>query len=62
MLTERLAALAGPLDDTLVKVIDERKAVLAGKAFALGRQLTVESPDELVAQFKKFWTLLPKDT
>ncbi|KRA99328.1 hypothetical protein ASD83_02025 [Devosia sp. Root685] len=62
VLSERLVALGGPLDETLAKVIEERKASLAAKAFALGRQLTVESPAELVAQFKKFWQLLPKDT
>lgn len=62
VLIERLTALAGPLDESLAKVIDERKSVLAGKAFTLGRQLTVESPAELVARFEKFWKLLPKDT
>lgn len=62
VLADSLAALVGPVDETLTRAIEERKAVLAGKAFALGRQLMVESPDDLVARFKKFWNLLPKDT
>ncbi|HWV21178.1 MAG TPA: CHAD domain-containing protein [Devosia sp.] len=62
VLGERLLALGGPLDERLAKVIEERKARLADKAFALGRQLTIENPAELAVQFKKFWKLLPKDT
>lgn len=62
VLAERLIALAGPLDGALAKAFDDHKTILAGKAFALGRQLTVENPSALVSRFEKFWTLLPKDT
>ncbi|MBO9587740.1 CHAD domain-containing protein [Devosia sp.] len=61
VLTEGLEALAGPLDRAVTKAIARRKDDLAQKAFALGRQLSVDSPTALVTRFEKFWKLLPKD-
>lgn len=61
VLAEGLEALAGPLDKAVANAISNRKDDLAQKAFALGRQLTVDSPKALVTRFEKFWKLLPKD-
>lgn len=61
VLADGLEALAGPLDETMDKAISGRQDYLTKKAFALGRQLTVDSPKALVSRFEKFWKLLPKD-
>lgn len=61
VLADGLEALAGPLDETVAKAISGRQEDLAKKVFALGRQLTVDSPKGLVSRFEKFWKLLPKD-
>lgn len=61
VLAQGLKTLAGPLDGSVAKAIAGRKAELEGKAFALGRQLTVESPGAFASRFEKFWKLLPKD-
>ena len=61
VLVAGLETLADPLDGALTKAIARRKHDLAKKAFALGRQLSVESPKSLVSRFEKFWKLLPKD-
>ncbi|KFL30858.1 hypothetical protein JP75_12780 [Devosia riboflavina] len=61
VLDDGLEALAGPLDETVAKAISCRQEDLAKKAFALGRQLIVDSPKALVSRFEKFWKLLPKD-
>lgn len=61
VLADGLEALAGPLDETVAKAISCRQEDLAKKAFALGRQLIVDSPKALVSRFEKFWKLLPKD-
>lgn len=63
VLDERLAAERGQVDDggagTIRAVIVEHQAVLAGRAFALGRQLTAEKPGALRRRFEQYWQLLP---
>lgn len=61
VLAEGLENLAGPLDKAVAEALASRKSDLAAKAFALGRQLTVDSPKDLVSRFEKFWKLLPKE-
>lgn len=41
-------------------VIAERQHALAARAFALGRQLTVEKPAMLRRRFEQYWQLLPE--
>ena len=72
---DRLAEMLGDhhnlavLDHTLAEqgdiaavqaLIAERQAMLAGDAFALGRQLAAEKPAMLRERFEQYWSLLPE--
>ena len=63
VLDERLAEERGRFDEggteAVRGVIGERQAALAERAFALGRQLTVEKPGALRRRFEHYWQLLP---
>lgn len=51
--------LAGSDIMAVQKLIVERQAELAERAFALGRQLTAEKPATLRRRFEDYWVLLP---
>lgn len=63
VLDERLVRERRRFDDseagTIHAVIVEHQAVLADRAFALGRQLTAERPGALRRRFEHYWQLLP---
>lgn len=42
-------------------VIAERQAIIAERAFVLGRQLTAEKPGTLRRRFEQYWQLLPDE-
>ncbi|KFC66091.1 CHAD domain containing protein [Devosia sp. LC5] len=65
VLDETLAAAPGLARSAVLAtqaVIVDRQADLAGQAFALGGQLTVEKPGMLRRRFEQYWSLLPVET
>jgi len=60
--TERNAAGLPPSDrQGLAEAVRAEQADLAGRAFALGPQLSAEPVDGLVERFRALWALLPKE-
>lgn len=63
VLQEALTRTSDEIGDSgpILAAIEKQQQELAGKAFALGRQLAAEKPRALHNRFEAYWAFLPKE-